>query len=68
VQATGETGEVKLLPVLTLATIKAMAVRHGVAEAAEVDGLVDELSALARDQTSYIGSPRVVQAWGVKPA
>jgi hypothetical protein len=60
----GLEGEVKLLPPLTIENIKAMAVAHGVATAEEVDAVVDELYAIARDPTVMVSNPYVFQAWG----
>ena len=65
-QPAGIEGEVKLLPPLTVENIKAMAVKHGVATEAEVDTVVDELYAIARDATTFVATPRIVQAWGEK--
>ena len=65
-QPAGIEGEVKLLPPLTVENIKAMAVKHGVATEAEVDAVVDELYAIARDSTTFVATPRIVQAWGEK--
>jgi ubiquinone/menaquinone biosynthesis C-methylase UbiE len=67
VQPAGLEGDVKLLPALTLENIKATAVRHGVADAAEVDRLVDDLYAIARDTRTFVGNPRIVLVWGEKP-
>ena len=67
VQPAGLEGEAKLLPALTLENIKGTAVRHGIAEAGEIDRVVDELYALARDPRTYLAIPRVVQVWGEKP-
>ncbi|MDX6358883.1 MAG: hypothetical protein QOH37_1937 [Nocardioidaceae bacterium] len=64
VQPAGLEGEVKLLPALTLLNIKAMAVRHEVATADEVDRLVEDLYAVAQDPLTYVGNPRIVQVWG----
>jgi SAM-dependent methyltransferase len=63
-QPAGIEGEVKLLPPLTVENIKAMAVRHGVATDEEVDTVVDELYAIARDTTTFVATPRIVQVWG----
>jgi SAM-dependent methyltransferase len=62
----GLEGEVKLLPPLTIENIKAMAVAHGVATAAEVDAVVDELYRLARDPSVMVSNPYVFQAWGTR--
>ena len=68
VQPAGLEGEVKLLPALTLENIKAMAVRHGSRPSEEVDRLVDELYAVARDPGTFVGNPRIVQVIGEKPS
>ncbi len=60
----GLEGEVKLLPPLTIENIKAMAVAHGVATAEEIDAVVDELYAIARDPTIMVSNPYIFQAWG----
>ncbi len=67
VQPAGLEREVKLLPALTLENVKAMAVRHEVATGEEVDRLVDELYAVARDPGTFVGNPRIVQVIGEKP-
>ena len=67
VQPASLAGEVKLLPALTLENIRATAVRHGVSDPAEVDRLVDDLYAVARDPRTYVGNPRMVQVWGERP-
>jgi hypothetical protein len=59
---------VKLLPALTLENIRATAVRHGVADDEEVDRLLDDLYAVARDPGSFVGNPRMVQVVGQMPA
>jgi SAM-dependent methyltransferase len=64
----GLEGDVKLLSPLTVENIKAMAVKHGVATAGEVDSVVDELYAIARDPSVLVSIPHIVQAWGEKPA
>jgi SAM-dependent methyltransferase len=64
----GLEGEVKLLQPLTIENIKAMAVRHGVATADEVDAVVDGLYGLARDPGTLISIPRIGQSWGLKPS
>jgi SAM-dependent methyltransferase len=65
-QPAGIEGEVKLLPPLTVENIKAMTVKHGVATDDEVDAVVDELYAIARDSTTFVATPRIVQVWGEK--
>jgi SAM-dependent methyltransferase len=68
VQPAALDGEVKLLPPLTLENIRATAVRHGVADEEEIDRLLDDLYAVARDPHSFVGNPRMVQVIGEKPA
>jgi len=63
----GLEGDVKLLSPLTIENIKAMAVKHSVATADEVDAVVDELYAIARDPLTLVSIPHIVQAWGEKP-
>jgi len=57
-------GESKLMPALTLDNMQAIAVGHGVASEAEIDRLVDELYAIARDPRTYVANPRIVQVIG----
>jgi SAM-dependent methyltransferase len=67
VQPAGLEGELKLLPALTLENVKAMAVRHEVATGEEVDRLVDELYAVARDPGTFVGNPRIVRSSARSP-
>ncbi|HEX3932135.1 MAG TPA: methyltransferase domain-containing protein [Nocardioides sp.] len=67
VQPAGLTGEVKLLPALTLENIRATALRHGVSTGEEVDRLVDDLYAVARDPATFVGNPRMVQVIAERP-
>jgi SAM-dependent methyltransferase len=66
VQPAALEGESKLMPALTLENIKATAQRHQVATAEEIDRLVDELCAVARDPRIYVANPRIVQVIGEK--
>ena len=66
-QPAGLEGDVTVLPALTLENIKATAGRHRIAEAGEVDRIVDRLYEIARDATTFVASPRIVQVWGEKP-
>jgi len=67
VQPAGLEGEVKLLPALTLENIRVTALRHEVSTDEEIDRLVDDLYAIARDPGTYVGNPRMVQVVGEKP-
>jgi hypothetical protein len=40
----------------------------GLATGEEIEGIVDELHRLARDETTVMSTVRIVQAWGRKPA
>jgi SAM-dependent methyltransferase len=66
VQPAALEGESQLMPALTLENIRATAVRHGVTTEEEVDRLVDELYAIARDPGTYVANPRIVQVIGEK--
>jgi hypothetical protein len=68
VQVADLEGESKVMPALTLEGIRATAVRHGVATDDELDRLVDDLYALARDPTTYVANPRMVQVVATKPS
>jgi SAM-dependent methyltransferase len=61
-------GEPKLIPPLTLERISGAVVAEGVADAEEVAQAVGELYVHAEDPTTVMGMPRLVQAWGRKPA
>jgi SAM-dependent methyltransferase len=63
VQPGGLEGEAKVLHPLSFENIKAMVVHHDVATADEVDRIVDALYDLARDPTTYMLCPRIVQAY-----
>ena len=51
---------------LSLENIRAVVLMHQVASSEEVDHVVDALYALARDPTTYMFCPRIVQAFGDK--
>jgi ubiquinone/menaquinone biosynthesis C-methylase UbiE len=68
VQVADLEGESKVMPALTLEGIRATAVRHGVATDDELDRLVDDLYALARDPTTFVANPRMVQVVATKPS
>jgi SAM-dependent methyltransferase len=68
VQPVGTQGEVKLLNPLTMENIADAVLADGLATPAEIDDIVHELYAFAADPTTVAGLPRVVQAWGRRPA
>ncbi|HZT19470.1 MAG TPA: class I SAM-dependent methyltransferase [Dongiaceae bacterium] len=63
-QPAGLTGDTKLITALTMEGIAERVIALGLATAGEVSALVDELHRLARDRTTVMATPRVVQAWG----
>lgn len=67
VQPAGMTGEVKLIAALTMENIADAVLAEGLASAAEVDGIVDDLYACAADDRTFMSLPRVVQVWGYLP-
>ena len=68
VQPIGMEGEVKLINPLTMENIADAVLEDGLATRAEIDEIVRELYDFAADQSTVAGVPRVVQAWGRRPA
>jgi SAM-dependent methyltransferase len=66
-QPAGLTGEVKAIHHLTMDYIRAPVLAHGLAKAEEIDGIVQELRALADDPLTLMSLPRIVQTWGNAP-
>lgn len=64
VQPAGFSGEVKLMPPLTLEAIADAVLRAGLAGEDDIQNTVDELYAFAEREDSVVSGPRVVQAWG----
>lgn len=62
-QPTFRTGPGKRLAEVTMARIATAVVAEGLAEAAEVEAITAELEAYARDETTVLSAPRVVQCW-----
>jgi SAM-dependent methyltransferase len=60
----GIEGDVKLAAPITLEAVASAIVSEDVAGRDEVDALVGELYALARDEATLISFPRILQAWG----
>jgi SAM-dependent methyltransferase len=67
VQPAGFSGDVKLMPALTLEAIAGAVVSSGLASEEEVTDTVDELYAIAEKEDLVLSGPRVVQAWGRRP-
>src|SRR5262249_42591040 len=64
-QPAGVDGDAKLMAALTLENIAESVVAEGLASRAEMDGLIAELHALARDGRTLASAARVVEAWAV---
>ena len=61
-------GEVKLLTPLTMENIVDSVLAEALASKAELDRLIDELYQFLRNPRTVASIPRVVQAWGYRPA
>jgi len=67
-QPVSTTGEAKLINPLTMENIADVVLEEGLATRAEIDDVVRELYEFAADENTLAGMPRVVQAWGRRPA
>jgi len=67
-QPIGTEGEVKLINPITMENIAGAVLEDGLATREEIDAVVRELFAFAADPNTVAGVPRVVQAWGRRPA
>lgn len=68
VQPAGIEGEMKLINPLTMESIAGAVLEEGLASSEEIERLVDDLYVMAADPGTVLGVPRVVQAWGRRPA
>ncbi len=68
VQPIGTRGEVKLLNPITMENIADAILQAGLASRQEIDILVQDLYRFAEDPRSVAGVPRIIQAWGQRPA
>jgi SAM-dependent methyltransferase len=68
VQPAGTAGEVKLLGPLTMENIADTVIEDGLATRQELSALIGELYAFIENPRTVLGMPRVVQAWGRRPA
>jgi precorrin-6B methylase 2 len=57
-------GPEKRLTAVTMEMIRASALRYGLADAAEIDGIVRRLDMFAEDRSTLVALPRMVQVWG----
>lgn len=63
VQHAATEGEVKMITPMTMEFAADAVVADGLASRAEVDRIVSELYEFARDPTTVLSGPRIVQAW-----
>jgi 2-polyprenyl-3-methyl-5-hydroxy-6-metoxy-1,4-benzoquinol methylase len=68
VQPAGTRGEVKLIYPLTFEGIADTVLEDRLATREEIDNVIDELFEFAENPRTVAGLPRVVQAWGRRPA
>jgi 2-polyprenyl-3-methyl-5-hydroxy-6-metoxy-1,4-benzoquinol methylase len=61
-------GDVKLATPLTMENIVDSVLAEELATKAELDRLIEELYQFARDRRTVASTPRIVQAWGYRPA
>jgi SAM-dependent methyltransferase len=67
-QPVGTEGEVKIINPLTMENIAPAVLADGLASQSEINEVVRELYEFAADRNTVAGTPRVVQAWGRRPA
>lgn len=68
VQPVGTRGEVKLINPITMENIAPAVVSDGLASQQETEAIVRELHEFANNPRTVVGLPRIVQAWGRRPA
>ena len=61
-------GEVKLISPLRMENFADAAIAEGLTTAEEVAEIVDSLYEYAQNPDTFSGLPRVIQAWGRRPA
>jgi SAM-dependent methyltransferase len=68
VQPAAMAGDAKLVTPVTMENIADAVIAEGLADEQEIHEVVDELYEFARSHRTVMSLPRVVQAWGYKPA
>jgi hypothetical protein len=68
VQPIGTQGEVKLMNAITLENIADAVLKDGLASRNEIDALIKELYRFTENPRTIAGVPRIIQAWGRRPA
>jgi hypothetical protein len=67
VQPTFREGPGKHMAAVTMEHIREAVAGAGLASAGEIDGIVGELDAFARDPRTLLSWPRIFQVWGKRP-
>jgi hypothetical protein len=67
VQPTFREGPGKHMAAVTMAHIREAVAGSGLASEGEIDGIVRELDAFARDPRTLLSWPRIFQVWGKRP-
>src|SRR5262249_22373079 len=65
-QPAAVTGEIKRMAPITMAIVADTVIEQGLATPPEVVALLGELEALAADDSTVVGLPRIIQCWGRK--
>lgn len=68
VQHAATSGDTKLIVPMTLEFSAEAVVGEGLASRAEVDTIVSELYAFARDPSTVLSGPRIIETWAHRPA
>jgi SAM-dependent methyltransferase len=68
VQPIGTHGDVKLISAITMEYIADVVLQERLATREDIDAVVRELYALVEDRCTVASVPRIVQAWGRRPA
>jgi SAM-dependent methyltransferase len=66
-EPSGAEGQIKLVSPITMEAVADVVLRSGLATAAELAAVTDELYRLASDPRTLMSIPRIVQAWGRAP-
>jgi SAM-dependent methyltransferase len=68
VQPAGLSGDAKLITPITVENISDAVAGEGLATSEEIAQVTEQLYALAHDERTVMSTPRIVQAWGRRPA
>jgi len=66
-QHAGTSGDIKLITPITLENIGDAAIAEGVASRAEVEQIVADLYDFARDPSTVLSGPRIIETWARRP-